>query len=138
METEDIAMKFYRRTILSSILILALSQLGAIDKLVKKDHFLSLNPNIKNEKLKSEMEQLKQDFDFGNQKIQKYYTMEINKLKEELHLEVNALKKEFEGKQKVLLQKFDKDSKIKHSNSDLLNRSDKKRKKEKRPVQKPK
>ena len=81
---------------------------------------------------------LKQDFDFGNQKIQKYYTMEIDKLKEVLHLEVNALKKEFEGKQKVLLQKFDKDSKIKHSNSDLLNRSDKKRKKEKRPVQKPK
>ena len=130
-------MKFYRATILSSILILVLSLLGAIEKPVKQDHFLSLNPNIKNEELKSEMEQLKKGFDIGNKKIKNYYSMEIDRLKEEMHLEMNAFKKEFEGKRKVLLQKFDKDPKLKHVNSDILNRADKKRKKEKRPIQKP-
>ena len=88
-------MKFTKLTILAGSFLLLFSLSSAGKKSVEKDHFLSINPNIKNEKLRAELEILMTDFDAERQKIQDYYTEEIEKLKKERILEVKAIKKEF-------------------------------------------
>ena len=45
------------------------------------------------EELKSELQVLKQKFDFEQQNIQNYYTKEIERLKEARRMEVKSLKK---------------------------------------------
>ena len=65
---------------------------SAGEKAVKENHFLSINSNIKNEKLNAELEILMRDFDAEKQKIQDYYTEEIEKLKQEKRLKINAHK----------------------------------------------
>ena len=99
-------MKFMKTTILNTcfLLILPLSAKG--EKLVEKGYFLSINPNIQKEELKSELKVLKQDFDFERQKIQDYYTKEIERLKEERYSDEKALKKQFTGQRDVLLKKY--------------------------------
>ena len=135
---EDKSMKFTNLTILVSSFLLLFSLLSAGEKAVKKDHFLSINPNIKNEKLRAELEILMTDFDTERQKIQDYYTEEIEKLKEERRLEVKAIKKEFGEKQEALIIKYGEDRKVKHSKPERSNLLDKKMGKDKKPLQKPK
>ena len=135
---EDKSMKFTNLTILVSSFLLLFSLLSAGEKAVKKDHFLSINPNIKNEKLRAEMEILMTNFDAERQKIQDYYTEEIEKLKEERRLEVKAIKKEFGEKQEALIIKYGEDRKVKHSKPDRSNPPDKKVEKNKKPIRKPK
>ena len=77
MKTEDISMKVTRTIIVCTGFLLMLSLSGAVEKPVEKGHFLSVNPNIKNEELKSKLEILKHDFDIEQKKIQDYYTKEI-------------------------------------------------------------
>ena len=135
---EDKSMKFTNLTILVSSFLLLFSLLSAGEKAVKKDHFLSINPNIKNEKLRAEIEILITNFDAERQKIQDYYTEEIEKLKEERRLEVKAIKKEFGEKQEALIIKYGEDRKVKHSKAERSNFPDKKGGKDKKPLQKPK
>ena len=135
---EDKSMKFTNLTILVSSFLLLFSLLSAGEKAVKKDHFLSINPNIKNEKLRAEIEILITNFDAERQKIQDYYTEEIEKLKEERRLEVKAIKKEFGEKQEALIIKYGEDRKVKHSKAERSNLPDKKGGKDKKPLQKPK
>ena len=115
-------MKFIRVIILS-IPFLLLQPLTAE---VEKDHSLSVNPIIKNEQLKSKLESLKQDFDVERQKIQDYYTKEIERLKEERRLEVKALKKKFVGQRETLMQKYSEDRNLKLSKSEKGSQPDKK------------
>ena len=129
---EDKSMKFTNLTILVSSFLLLFSLLSAGEKAVKKDYFLSINPNIKNEKLRAELEILRTDFDAERQKIQDYYTEEIEKLKEERRLEVKAIKKEFGEKREALIIKYGEDRKVKHSKPERSNPPDKK------PIRKPK
>ena len=56
-------MKLTNLTILVSSLLLLFSLPSAGEKAVNKDHFLSINPNIKNEQLRAELEILMTDFD---------------------------------------------------------------------------
>ena len=133
---EDKSMKFTNLTILVSSFLLLFSLLSAGEKAVKKDHFLSINPNIKNEKLRAEI--LITNFDAERQKIQDYYTAEIEKLKEERRLEVKAIKKEFGGKQKSLIIKYGEHHKVKHSKPERSNLPDKKVEGNKKSIQKPK
>ena len=135
---EDKSMKFTNLTILVSSFLLLFSLLSAGEKAVKKDHFLSINPNIKNEKLRAEMEILMTNFDAERQKIQDYYTEEIEKLKEERRLEVKAIKKEFGEKREALIIKYGEDRKVKHSKPERSNPPDKKVEKNKKPIRKPK
>ena len=79
---EDKSMKCKNLTILLGSFLLLFSLSSAGEKEVKKDHFLSINPNIKNEKLRAELEILMTNFDAERQKVQDYYTEEIEKLKE--------------------------------------------------------
>ena len=131
-------MKFTNLTILVSCFLLLFSLPSAGEKAVKKDHFLNINPNIKNEKLRVELEILMTDFDAERHKIQNYYTEEIEKLKEERILEVKAIKKEFGEKQETLIIKYGEDRKVKHSKPERSNLQDKKAGKDKKPLQNPK
>ena len=135
---EDKSMKFTNLTILVSSFLLLFSLLSAGEKAVKKDHFLSINPNIKNEKLRAEIEILITNFDAERQKIQDYYTEEIEKLKKERILEVKVIKKEFGEKREALIIKYGEDRKVKHSKPERSNLLDKKMGKDKKPLQKPK
>ena len=135
---EDKSMKFTNLTILVSSFLLLFSLLSAGEKAVKKDHFLRINPNIKNEKLSAEIKILMTDFDAERQKIKDYYTEEIEKLKEERRLEVKAIKKEFGEKQEALIIKYGEDRKVKHSKPERSNPLDKKVEKNKKPIRKPK
>tara|TARA_B100001013_G_C24521406_1_gene407107 strand:+ start:261 stop:647 length:387 start_codon:yes stop_codon:yes gene_type:complete len=128
MEREDKLMKFIKTTVLFGSFLLLLSLSSAANK----SHLLSINPNINNEELSSELETLIKDFDKERQRIQNYYMKEIEKLKKERHLKVKTIKKEFGEKRAALLIKYDKDRKLMHSKSDRSNITDKK------PIQKQK
>ena len=123
---EDKSMKFKNLTILVVCVLILFPLLSAGEKAVKKDHFLSINPNIKNEKLRSELEILMTNFDAERQKIQDYYTEEIEKLKEERKLEVKAIKMEFGEKREALIIKYGEDRKVKHSKPERSSSPDKK------------
>ena len=125
-------MKFMKTTILSTcfLLILPLSAKG--EKLVEKSQFLSVNPKIKNEELKNELENLKKDFDGEWQIIQDYYTKEIGRLKEERRSKEKALKKQFTGQREALLKKYGEDRKVDSAKPVQVKPSDKK------PIRKPK
>jgi len=123
---EDKSMKFTKLTILVSSFLLLFSLSNAGEKTVKKDHFLSISPNIKNEKLRAELEILMTDFDAERQTIQDYYTKEIEKLKKERKLEVKAIKKEFGEKREALIIQYGEDRKVMHSKPERSNPPDKK------------
>ena len=122
----DKSMKLTKITIITSSLIVLFSQLSAGEKSVEKDHFLSINPNIKNEELRGELEIIIKNFDVERQKLQDYYTKEIEKLKEERRLEVKSIKKEFGEKREALLKKYGENRKMKHEKPDRSNMPDKK------------
>ena len=138
MEMEDKSMKFKNLTILVVCVLILFPLLSAGEKAVKKDHFLSINPNIKNEKLRSELEILMTNFDAERQKIQDYYTEEIEKLKEERKLEVKDIKMKFKEKRDALIIKYGEDRKVKHSKPERSNPLDKKVEKNKKPIHNPK
>ena len=135
---EDKSMKFTNLTILVSSFLLLFSLLSAGEKAIKKDHFLSINPNIKNEKLHGELEILRTDFDAERQKIQDYYTEEIEKLKEERKLEVKDIKKKFKEKRDALIIKYGEDRTVKHPKPERSNLPDKEVGENKKPIRKPK
>ena len=125
-------MKFMRTTILCICFLFVLPLSAEGKKSSEKGHFLSVNPNIKNKELISELETLKQDFDFERQKIQDYYTEEIERLNEGRRSETKALKKQFAEQRETLLKKYGEDRKLNRSKPMQENPSDKK------PIRKPK
>ena len=135
---EDKLMKCTNLTILIGSFLLLFSLSSAGEKAVINDHFLSINPNIKNEKLRAELEILKTNFDAETQKIQYYYIEEIEKLKEERRLEVIAIKKEFGEKWDALKIKYGEDRKVKQSKPERSNLPDKNMGKDKNAPQEPK
>ena len=138
METEDKSMKFTNTIILANSFLLLFSLSGADEKSVEKGHFSNINPNIKNEELRSELTILMENFGAEKQKIQDYYEKKIEKLKEERRLEVKAIKKEFGEKRETLIIKYGEDRKVKHSKPERSDSPDKKVEKNKKPIRKPK
>ena len=126
MKKEDISMKFMKITILCICFLFVIPLLAEGKKSVEKNHFMNVNPNIKNEELKSELEGIKQDFEFNRQKIRDYYTKEIEHLKEERRSEIKALKKQFAGQRKTLLKKYEEDRKVDSVKPVQVNPPDKK------------
>ena len=127
-------MKFTKITILTGSFLIMFSLYGAVEK----DHFLSINANIKNEDLRRELNILKQDFDNEKQKIQDYYKREIGQLKEERQSEVKALKMEFGEKRGTLLRKYDKDRKLIYSKPSQSDKPVKKERKDNKTIRKSK
>ena len=119
-------MKFMRIPILSIVFLFVFPLSAEGKKPVIKGHSLSVNPNIKNKELKNELEGLKQDFEFNRQKIQDYYTKEIERLMEERRSEEKALKKQFTDQREVLFKKYGEDRKVDSAKPVQANPSDKK------------
>ena len=124
---EDKSMKFTKLTILAGSFLLLFSLSRAGEKSVEKGHFLSINPNIQNEELRAELENLMEDFDIERQKIKNYYTEEIEKLKEKKQLKIRAIKKEFGEKREALHKKYGEERKITQSKPNRASSPDKKK-----------
>lgn len=82
------------------------------DKPIKEDATF----DIKNKKLKNELNLLKQEFESEKIKIKKTYEREIEDLKQKRQNELNKLRKEFKKKRDMLVKKNNGNKKIKKSN----------------------
>ncbi|MBC8255848.1 MAG: hypothetical protein H8E85_00895 [Candidatus Marinimicrobia bacterium] len=99
-------MKLTKLTLLSSCFLLLASLLIAEDKLIEKDKFLRINPNITNEALRAELEKLVLEFETERKQVHNYYTKEIDALKEKRRLEITSIKNEFGEKREALYIKY--------------------------------
>ena len=98
-------------TILLSCFMFLVALASAEDKSINKDNFLSINPNITNEALRSELENLVMDFDAERQRVHDSYAKQFEVLKEQRRLEIKSVKDEFSEKRKALLAKYGEDRK---------------------------
>ena len=108
---EDKLMKLTKLTILLSSTLLLVSLASAEGKPIKKDHFMQINPNITNENLRAELENLVIDFDVERQRVHDSYAKQIEVLKEERRLEIKSVKDEFSEKRSTLFAKYGEDRK---------------------------
>ena len=92
---EDKIMKLTKLTILLCSTLLLISLASSEGKPIKKDHFMQINPNITNEALRAELENLVMDFDAERQRVHDSYAKQIEVLKEERRLEIKSMKNEF-------------------------------------------
>ena len=108
---EDKIMKLTKLTILLSSTLVLISLTNAEGKPIKKDHFMQINPNITNEDLRAELENLVMDFDAERQRVHDSYAKQIEVLKEERRLEIKSVKDEFSEKRNALFAKYGEDRK---------------------------
>ena len=108
---EDKLMKLTNLTILLIGFMLLVSSVGAEDKSINKDNFMRINPNITNEALRAELEDLVLDFDAERQRVHDNYAKQIESLKEERRLEIKSVKDEFSEKRNALFAKYGEDRK---------------------------
>lgn len=104
-------MKLTKLTLLSSSFLLMVSLIFAEDKLIEKDKFFRINPNISNEALRVELENLKKEFDFEQQRVRSTYDKKIESLKEERRIEIKSIKNEFGEKREALYIKYGEERK---------------------------
>ena len=108
---EDKIMKLTNLTILLSGFMFLISLASAEDKSINKDNFLLINPNITNEALRAELENLAMDFDAERQRVHDSYAKQFEVLKEQRHLEIKSVKDEFSEKRNELFTKYGEDRK---------------------------
>ena len=108
---EDKIMKLTKLTILLCSTLLLISLASAEGKPIKKDHFMQINPNITNEALRAELENLVMDFDAERQRVHDSYAKQIEVLKEKRRLEIKSVKDEFSEKRNALFAKYGEDRK---------------------------
>ena len=99
-------MKLTQLTILCSSFLLFVSLAIAEDKSIDKDKFLRINPNITNEALRAELNNLVIEFEAERKQVQSYYAKEIDALKDERRLEIKSIKNEFGEKREALFIKY--------------------------------
>ena len=104
-------MKLTNLTILLIGFMLLVSSVGAEDKSINKDNFMRINPNITNEDLRAELENLVMDFDAERKRVHDSYAKQIEVLKEERRLEIKSVKDEFSEKRNALFAKYGEDRK---------------------------
>ena len=78
----------------------------AEDKSIGKDKFIRINPNITNEALRAELENLVIEFDVEKQRIRNSFDKKIETLKDERRIEIKSMKNEFGEKREVLFIKY--------------------------------
>ena len=103
---EDKSMKLTKLTILFSSFLLLASLIIAEDKSIGKDKFIRINPNITNEALRAELENLVIEFDVEKQRIRNSFDKKIETLKDERRIEIKSMKNEFGEKRKALFIKY--------------------------------
>jgi len=126
---EDKSMKLTKLTLLSSSFLLLVSLIIAEDK------FLRINPNITNEVLRAELENLVIEFDVEKQRIRNSFDKKIEVLKEERRIEMKSMKNEFGEKREALFIKYGETRK---KTKPAINPNKVKREKGKRPLRKSK
>ena len=132
---EDKIMKLINLTILLSGFMFLVSLASAENKSINKDNFLRINPNITNEALHAELENLVMDFDVERKKVHDSYAKQFEVLKEERRLEIKSVKDEFSEKRKALLAKYGEDRK---KTKPTISPEKKKKVKGKKSLRKPK
>ena len=103
---EDKSMKLTKLTILFSSFLLLASLIIAEDKSIGKDKFMRINPNITNEALRVELENLAIEFDVEKQRIRNSFDKKIETLKDERRMEIKSIKNEFGEKREALFTKY--------------------------------
>ena len=103
---EDKSMKLNKLIILFSSFLLLASLIIAEDKSIGKDKFMRINPNITNEALRAELENLVIEFDVEKQRIRNSFDKKIETLKDERRIEIKSMKKEFGEKREALFTKY--------------------------------
>ena len=103
---EDKSMKLTKLTLLSSSFLLMASLIIAEDKSIGKDKFMRINPNITNEALRAELENLVIEFDVEKQRIRNSFDKKIETLKDERRIEIKSMKNEFGEKREALFIKY--------------------------------
>ena len=103
---EDKSMKLTKLTILFSSFLLLASLIIAEDKSIGKDKFMRINPNITNEALRAELENLVIEFDVEKQRIRNSFDKKIETLKDERRIEIKSIKNEFGEKREALFTKY--------------------------------
>ena len=106
---EDKIMKLTNLTILLSGFMFLVSLANTEDKSINKDNFLRINPNITNEALRSELENLILDFDVERQSLHDNYANQIEALKEAKRLEIKSVIDAFNEKRNALFAKYGED-----------------------------
>ena len=132
---EDKIMKLTNLTILLSGFMFLVSLASAEDKSINKDNFLLINPNITNEALRAELENLALDFDAERQRVHDSYAKQFEVLKEERRLEIKSVKDEFSEKRNALFAKYGEDRK---KTKPAINPNNMKKVKGKKPLRKSK
>ena len=132
---EDKSMKLTKLTILFSSFLLLASLIIAEDKSIGKDKFLRINPNITNEALRSELENLVIEFDVERQRIRNSFDKKIETLKDERRIEIKSMKNEFGEKREALFIKYGESRK---KTKPAINPNMEKREKGKKPLRKSK
>ena len=132
---ENISMKLTKLTILFSSFLLLASLIIAEDKSIGKDKFIRINPNITNEALRAELENLVIEFDVERQRIRNSFDKKIETLKDERRIEIKSIKNEFGEKREALFTKYGEDRK---KTKPAINPNMEKREKGKKPLRKSK
>ena len=103
---EDESMKLITLTILCSCFLLQASLVNGENKSIAKDKFMRINPNITNEALRAELENLVIEFDVEKQRIRNSFDKKIETLKDERRIEIKSMKNEFGEKREALFIKY--------------------------------
>ena len=108
---EDKIMKLTNLTILLSGFMFLVSPAITEGKSINKDNIMHINPNITNEDLRAELDNLVMDFDAERQRVHDSYAKQIEVLKEKRRLEIKSVKDEFNKKRNALFVKYGEDRK---------------------------
>ena len=99
-------MKLTTLTILCSCFLLLASLVNGENKSIDKNEFMRINPNITNEALRAELENLGREFDIERQRIRDLYDKKIQTLKDERRIEIKSIKNGFGEKREALFTKY--------------------------------
>ena len=132
---EDKLMKLITLTLLCSCFLLLTSLATGENKSIDEDKFMRINPNISNEALRAELENLAKEFDVEKQRVRNSYDKKIETLKDERRIEIKSIKNEFGEKREALFTKYGEDRK---KTKPAINPNMEKREKGKKPLRKSK
>ena len=128
-------MKLTTLTILCSCFLLLTSLVNGENKSIDKDKFMRINPNITNEALRVELENLAKEFDLEKQRVKNFYDKKIETLKDEQRIEIKSIKNGFGEKREALFTKYGENRK---KTKPAINKNIEKRGKGKKPLHKSK
>ena len=99
-------MKLTTSTILCSCFLLFASLVNGENKSNDKDKFMRINPNIANESLRAELENLGKEFDIEKQRVRDFYDKKIQILTDERRTEIKSIKNEFGERRGALFTQY--------------------------------